>query len=399
MTSDLHRMYAIGLMAFIIFLSTLVSLPVLPRLSTELGAETYQIPIVVSAALATVVVAQFFAGALADRFSRQRLILVGTALGSVSSLLCLIASDWVHLVVLRVLGGVADAISMPALLAITSTLGKDAPGRFFGILRSSQGLSFVVGPAMGAILSLASLRAPFLVDGLLSFVAFCAAFYLIKGGERASSEHNLGVFRSLGATFGNSRVFVYLLMGFAGLFAFGIFGVFVPTKGEMLELDAWEIGLILATGSFAFSVSSYFTGVISEKVGRKLWVLASLGLLVLSGVGLVYADSLFLLIGFYVLFCLTNAVPYLLSFVYASETFDTSYIGAAMGAFDSLMDLSLLIAPLLGVVALGMTGEMAYPLLLAVLPAFFALFVIFAFLRESHAPKSTDPSHRGQSSG
>ncbi len=387
MTSDLHRMYAIGLMAFIIFLSTLVSLPVLPRLSTELGAETYQIPIVVSAALATVVVAQFFAGALADRFSRQRLILVGTALGSVSSLLCLIASDWVHLVVLRVLGGVADAISMPALLAITSTLGKDAPGQFFGILRSSQGLSFVVGPALGAVLSLASLRAPFLVDGLLSLVAFCAAFYLIKGGERASSEHNLGVFRSLGATFGNSRVFVYLLMGFAGLFAFGIFGVFVPTKGEMLGLDAWEIGLILATGSFAFSVSSYFTGVISEKVGRKLWVLASLGLLVLSGVGLVYADSLSLLIGFYVLFCLTNAVPYLLSFVYASETFDTSYIGAAMGAFDSLMDLSLLIAPLLGVVALGMTGEMAYPLLLAVLPAFFALFVIFAFLRESHAPK------------
>ena len=205
MTSDLHKMYAIGLMAFIIFLITLVSLPVLPRLSTELGAETYQIPIVVPAALATVVVAQFFAGALADRFSRQRLILVGTALGSVSSLLCLIASDWVHLVVLRVLGGVADAISMPALLAITSTLGKDAPGRFFGILRSSQGLSFVVGPAMGA--------------------------------------------------------------------------------------------------------------------------------------------------------------------------------------FDSLMDLSLLIAPLLGVVALGMTGEMAYPLLVAVLPAFLALFVTFAFLRESHVPK------------
>ena len=78
-------------------------------------------------------------------------------------------------------------------------------------------------------------------------MAFCAAFYLIKGGERTSSEHNLGVFRSLGATFGNSRVFVYLLMGFAGLFAFGIFGVFVPTKGEVLGLDAWEIGLILDT--------------------------------------------------------------------------------------------------------------------------------------------------------
>ena len=38
MTSDLHRMYAIGLMAFIIFLSTLVSLPVLPRLLAVLPA-------------------------------------------------------------------------------------------------------------------------------------------------------------------------------------------------------------------------------------------------------------------------------------------------------------------------------------------------------------------------
>lgn len=375
-------MYAIGSMAFIIFLSSLVSLPVLPRLSAELGAETHEIPIVVSAALATVVVAQFFAGALADRFSRQRLILLATALGSVSSLLCLVAGDWTHLVALRVLGGVADAISMPALLAITSTLGRDAPGRFFGILRSSQGLSFVVGPAVGAALSLASLRAPFLVDGILSLVAFCAAFYLIRGGERAPSEHSLGVFRSLRATFENGQVLVYLLMGFAGLFAFGILGVFVPTKAEVLGLEAWEIGLILTTGSLAFSVSSFFTGAISEKVGRRLCVLVSLVLLILSGVGLVYADGLPALMGFYVLFCLTEAVPYLLSFVYASEAFETSYVGAAMGALDSLMDLALLIAPLLGVAALGMTGEMAYPFLVGVLPACLALLVSFAFLRE-----------------
>jgi MFS family permease len=225
------------------------------------------------------------------------------------------------------------------------------------------------------------------MDGCLSLVAFCAAFYLIKGGERAPSEHGLGVFRSLCATFRNGRVFVYLLMGFAGLFAFGIFGVFVPTKGEALGLEAWEIGLILTTGALAFSVSSYFTGAISEKMGRKLCVLTSLGLMILSGVGLIYADGLSLLMGFYVLFCLTEAVPYLLSFVYASEAFDTSYIGTAMGAFDSPMDLSLLIAPLLGVAALGLTGEMAYPLLVGVLPAFLALFVTFAFLPKSHAPK------------
>lgn len=379
--SDLHQMYAIGLMAFIIFLSTLVSLPVLPRLSAELGAATHQIPIVISAALATVVVAQFFAGSLADRFSRQRLILIGTALGSVSSFLCLIAIDWIHLLILRILGGVADAVSMPALLAITSTLGKDAPGRFFGILRGSQGMSYVVGPALGAVISLTSLRAPFLVDGLLSLVAFFVAFYLVKGGERASSEHNLGVFRSIRATFGDWRIFVYLMLGIAGLFAYGILGVFVPTKGEILGLRAWEIGVILTAGALAFSLSSFFTGAVSEKVGRKLSISVSLILLVFSGVGLIYADRLLTLVGFYVLFCLAEAVPYLMSLVYASEAFDKSYVGAAMGAFDSLMDLSLLVAPLLGVAALGMTGEIAYPFLVAVIPAILALFMSLAFLR------------------
>ena len=58
-----------------------------------------------------------------------------------------------------------------------------------------------------------------------------------------------------------------------------------------------------------------------------------------------------------------------MSLVYASEAFDTSYVGAAMGAFDSLMDLSLFVAPLLGVAALSMTGKMAYPFLVAVIPA------------------------------
>ena len=191
MATDVQRMYAIGLMAFVLFLSSLVSLPVLPRLSAELGADTHEIPIVVSAALATVVVAQFFAGSLADRFSRKRLILLGAFLGSVSSLLCVLVDSWVELLLLRVVGGVADAISMPALLAITSTLGKDTPGRFFGILRGSQGLSFVAGPAIGSALSLVSLRTPFLVDGIMPLVAFGAGFALIQGGEKAASEHHL----------------------------------------------------------------------------------------------------------------------------------------------------------------------------------------------------------------
>ena len=52
MHSNLSRMYGVGIMAFVLFLSTLVGVPVLPALSRELGADTTEISIVVSAALA-----------------------------------------------------------------------------------------------------------------------------------------------------------------------------------------------------------------------------------------------------------------------------------------------------------------------------------------------------------
>lgn len=151
MRNNLGRMYGIGAMAFVLFLSTLVGAPVLPNLSTELGADVTEIPIVGSASLATVVVAQFFTGILADRYSKRTLIFIGALLGSFSSLLCALATHWMQLTALRVVGGVADAIAMPALLAMAASLGTDQPERFFGILRSSQGLSFVVGPAFGSI--------------------------------------------------------------------------------------------------------------------------------------------------------------------------------------------------------------------------------------------------------
>src|SRR3990172_2262644 len=154
MKTNLGQMFGIGILAFILFLSTLIGVPVLPALSQELGARTTEIPIVVSAALATVVIVQLFTGFLADRYSKRVLILTGALIGSISSLLCIIATDWMQLVILRVVGGIADAIAMPALLVITASLAKDQPGKFFGILRGSQGLSFAVGPALGSIFSL-----------------------------------------------------------------------------------------------------------------------------------------------------------------------------------------------------------------------------------------------------
>ncbi len=380
MRTNLGQMYAVGVMAFILFLSTLVAVPVLPQLSVELGAGPAGVPIVVSAALATVVLVQFFTGILADRYSRQALILVGALLGAVSSLLCVVATDWVQLLVLRVIGGIADAIAMPALLALTASLGSDRPGRFFGILRSSQGLSFAVAPALGGLFSLVSLRTPFLVDGILSLLAFVAVFHLIGRSEKVASPHGLSLFRGLSSTFSNPRVYLYLLMGISGLFSFGILYSFVVTKAQHVGLQAWEIGAILSGGAIIFSLTSYLTGILADKLGRRVFVILSQLIVVTAGIGLAFSNNFLSLAAYYGLFCIGETVTYLLAFVYAKDNFDERYMATSMGAFDSMMDLSLFIGPLIAISVFKYSGIFAPVFLIAVAPAFLAFFATILWL-------------------
>lgn len=391
MGDNLGRMYSVGAMAFILFLSASVGVPVLPQLSQELGADSTEIPIVVSAALATVVLAQFFTGILADRYSKRAVVLAGALAGSVSSLLCVVVTRWTQLAALRVIGGLADAIAMPALLGITASLGAGQPGRFFGILRGSQGLSYVIGPALGSLLSFVSLRAPFVVDGLLSLAAAIAALVLLKGDDQVNPEHGLNVLRGLRSAFSDRRVYLYLLMGISGVFSFGILYSFVTTKSRLIGLEAWQIGLILSGGALIFSLVSYAVGALSERFGRRRFVIVSQAVVVLAGMGLIFSNGFATLFVSYGLFCVGETTTYLLCLVYAAEIFDQRYLGTSMGAFDSVMDLSLFIGPLMAVSVYRSTGRMAPVFLMAVAPAALAFFATALWLpRETEPLRTTD---------
>lgn len=371
------QMYGIGLFAFILFLSTLIGIPVLPKLSSELGASQTVIPIILSASLATVVIAQFFTGILADRYSKRTLILIGAFLGSISSLLAVFAADWIQLLLLRILAGIADAIAMPALLVITSTLGKEQPGKFFGILRSSQGLSFAVGPALGSLFSLISLRTPFLADGTLSMVAFLAAFRLISDKDKVGVSHKLNVFQGVKQLLQNRTVYLYLLMGISGMFAFGILESFVPTKAQVLGLVPWQIGVIISAGALVHSIVSFSVGSLSDKYGRRLFVIIAQPIIITSAVGLLFCNNFSLILIAYGIFCIGETITYLISFVYASEIFNKAYIGTSIGIFDSIIDLSLFIGPLIGISIFNITAQISYPFIVAAVPAMICLIASF----------------------
>ena len=259
------------------------------------------------------------------------------------------ATHWTQLAVLRIIGGVADAIAMPALLATTASLGKNQPGKFFGILRASQGLSFVVGPTLGAVFSLYSLRAPFLADGVLSLLAFFSAFKLIKGSEKAKPSHDFRALQGILKIFSIPRMYLYLLMGISGLFGYGVLNSFVPIKSQQLGMEAWQIGMILAGGAVIFTCVSFVAGTLSDRYGRRLFVIVSQLIIIIGCAGLVFSNTFISMLIFFCIFCIGEATTFLLSFVYATRVFHEKTIGRSMGIFDSIIDFSLFIAPLMAI--------------------------------------------------
>ena len=171
-------------------------------------------------------------------------------------------------------------------------------------------------------------------------------------------------------------------MGISGLFSFGILYSFVPTKAELIGMKPWQIGVILSGGALIFSVVSYTIGTLSDRFGRRLFVIVSQPIIVIAGTGLLLSNRFATLLMFYGLFCIGETITYLLCFVYATEIFDPKYIGASMGAFDSVMDLSLFIAPLIAILVYRSTGQIAPIFLIAATPALLTFFATAIWLKE-----------------
>jgi MFS family permease len=234
------------------------------------------------------------------------------------------------------------------------------------------------------------LRLPFFVDGLFSLVAFVVAFFLFQDTGKAHAENQLSMFRGIKAVFVQKRVYLYLLLGISGMFSFGILYSFVPTKAELLGLQAWHVGLIIGGGAVIYSSVSYSIGMLSDRFGRYPFVIAAQIGIMISGICLILSQSFLTLFLSYGLFCIAETITFLLSFVYASAVFEKDYIGTSMGIFDSLMDLSLFVGPILAISLYKALGNLKPVFMLAVLPAFVALFAAFIWLsKDSSSQKET----------
>jgi EmrB/QacA subfamily drug resistance transporter len=130
---------------------------VLPTIARDLGASFADVEWVISTYILCFASLLLPAGAIADRFGRQRVFLVGIGVFALASLLCGLARSAAYLYLARAFQGVGAAFLLaPALAIIGHTFHTDTErNRAWAIWGGMMGLTMVLAPIIGGAIAYA----------------------------------------------------------------------------------------------------------------------------------------------------------------------------------------------------------------------------------------------------
>ncbi len=128
----------------------------LPSVAHSLGVSSSSTAIVLSAYFLAYALTLLPAGTLVDRFDARRLALLGLALFAIGAAAGAVVSSIGALVVTRVIQGVGAGLVSPAALAgAVSGFPPARRGSALGIWGASAGISNLLGPLLGGVLTVA----------------------------------------------------------------------------------------------------------------------------------------------------------------------------------------------------------------------------------------------------
>jgi DHA1 family tetracycline resistance protein-like MFS transporter len=290
-------------------------------------------------------------GNLSDRFGRRPILLISVLGMSLDYLVMYFAPDLWWLVIGRAVSGIfgASFTSASAYIADISTPDKRAQN--FGMIGAAFGIGFVIGPAIGGLLSDFGARTPFLVAAVFSMVNFIYGFIVLKESlpvenRRAFEWKRSNPFGALQQMKRFKKLKYLFLVSFLTILT--TMCVHSTWNFYSMEKFGWttkEVGISLAVVGVCFGVvQGGLTGKIVAKFGQKN--AAKLGLFlsifVLMGMGLIYQG--WMMYAIILPYAFTGIVDPAIRSIISGQV-QSNEQGELQGIFTSLMSLAEIIGP------------------------------------------------------
>lgn len=325
-------------------------------------------------------------GRLSDKYGRKPLLFFSVFGTMVSFLLFAIAQSSPIIFLARILDGISGGNISVAQAVISDITDVKERAKWFGVLGASFGFGFVVGPAIGGLLSGYSIQMPFYFAAVISFLACLIILFVQK--ESLSKEHaekkkitSLFDPRSLVHALFEPFVGVVLVANFIAVFAFSLFMIgFQTFTNEVLRLSPREISMLfIIFGVVGLIMQGFATGKLVKIFGEVKLLLFGVILSLIAFIGMGASSTYHIFVIASTLLAIGNSFLGPMLTTLLSKHTKKEDQGGILGIAQSYASLANIVGPIIG--GLLATLSVSYAFYAAAFILFFMLLQVLYVVR------------------
>ena len=395
-----RRLFTILLIIFVQMLGSAMILPILPLYAeSEFAMTPRTITLLNSVFFAGQFVAGPYLGRLSDRRGRVP-VLILSQIGTVISFLMLAFAPSVFwLFAARILDGITGGNIIVARAYVVDVTDPKKRTQSLAYISATFGLGFILGPAVGGLLSAAfGVQVPYVVAAIAAAFTVLLTWWVLDESLsdeiRAKNEKGEGVRLSLGEIGRNAILVRILVIAFIGQFGLGVLqSIFSLYADRVLLADYSEqiatlgIGLLLASfGVFQVSTQVFAVPRLLPRLQEARMVF--LGVMV-RGIGmflLAILTSPFLAIAAIAMmaFGLGTSMPALNSL--ATTAVSDEVRGNVQGVYQSTLNLAIIFSTAISGVLFEL--QITLPFIIGGILSFITLIPVLPLIKRFDQPKT-----------
>lgn len=271
---------ALNFGVFLLMLGVGMIVALLPQRIIDLSGSASAVGYLTCVFAVSYILLQVPIGSLSDRMGFRVFLTLGYVLCGLTGLLYYWAETSTLIFLGRLLQGAGEAPIWAMAPALLSLQYPNAKGKVMGIYNASMHLGLTAGPLLGILLAqVGQDNVPFLLFAVASFTAGLVAYLFVespRSSEAAKKTEKLNCKNAL-ALVADRKSFVILI----GIMLYGAgYGLFVTIiPAFLISIRGFSqafVGIVFSMFYMAISVSQLTTGPLSDRRGRKGFVVCGL---------------------------------------------------------------------------------------------------------------------------
>lgn len=412
------RLLTIFIIVFVDLLGFSLILPLLPYYAETYGASAFIVGLLVASYAAASLVGSPLLGRLSDRLGRRPVLLIsvfGTLVGFLflgfaapigEGLARWIAPSAVNVFVLgvlffaRILDGLTAGNLTVAQAYISDVTDEKNRAKGLGMIGAAFGLGFIIGPAVGGLLSKTSYSLPAYVAAGIAALNLVQIYFLLPESLTEERRREMGerqrppfTLRALLAALQRPVVGPLLHVRFFFGLAFATFqSIFALYAQYKLGLGADKTGYILAyVGILSVVVQGGLIGPLTKRFRERWLIITGLWLMAFSLLAWAFVPNLVVLLIIMLPLALSGGVLGTVIQSAITKAVQPQEIGGILGISGALESLTRVIAPIVGGYLLGNLGTWAPGIFSAVLMTW-AVWFAYRRIKIAKTPGLTSTS-------